>query len=37
MELSVLDVMWQPGWDGSLGRVDRCICVAESVHALLFI
>ena len=24
-------VMWQPGWEGSLGRMDTCICVAKSL------
>ena len=24
-------VMWQPGWEGSLGRMDTCICMAESL------
>lgn len=25
-------VTWQPGWEGSWGRVDTCVCVAESLH-----
>ena len=25
-----LNVMWQPGWEG--GRMDTCICLAESLH-----
>ena len=24
-----LSVMWQPGWEGSLGRMDPCMCVDE--------
>ena len=24
-------VMWQPGWDGSLGRADTCIGMAEAL------
>ena len=24
-----LSVMWQPGWEGSLGRMDPCMCMAE--------
>ena len=29
--------MWQPGWEGSLGRMDTCVCMAESftVHLKL--
>ena len=23
--------MWQLGWEGSLGRMDTCICMAESL------
>ena len=26
--------MWQPGWEGVWGRMDTCICVAESLHCL---
>ena len=26
---TLLNVMWQPGWEGSWGRMDTCICVAE--------
>ena len=22
---------WQPGWEGSLGCMDTCICMAESL------
>ena len=29
---TLLNVMWQPGWEGSLGRMDSCICMAESLH-----
>ena len=28
---TLLDVMWQPGWEGSLGRMDTCICMVESL------
>ena len=32
MELcSVLCVTWQPGWKGSLGGMDTCVCTAESL------
>ena len=24
--------MWQPGWMDSLGRVNTCVCMAESIH-----
>ena len=24
-------VMWQPGWEGSLGGMDKCIGMAESL------
>ena len=24
--------MWQPGWEGAWGRMDTCICTAESLH-----
>ena len=24
--------MWQPGREGVWGRMDTCICMAESVH-----
>ena len=26
--------MWQPGWEGSWGRVDTCMCMAESFDGL---
>ena len=26
---TLLHVMWQPGWEGSWGRMDVCICVTE--------
>ena len=29
---TLLNVMWQPGWEGSWGRMDPCICMAESLH-----
>ena len=25
------NVMWQPGWEGSLGEMDTCIRIAESL------
>ena len=25
------NVMWQPGWEESLGRMDTCICMPESL------
>ena len=27
----LLNVMWQPGREGSLGGTDTCICMAESL------
>ena len=24
--------MWQPGWEGGLGKIDTCIGMAESFH-----
>ena len=27
----MLNAMWQPGWEGSLGRMDTCVCMAESL------
>ena len=24
--------MWQPGWEGVWGRMDTCICMAESLR-----
>ena len=29
---TLLSVLWQPGWEGSLGRTDACICMAGSLH-----
>ena len=26
---TLLGVMWQPGWERSLGRMDTCICMAK--------
>ena len=26
---TLLNVMWQPGWEGSLGRMNTCVCMAE--------
>ena len=31
MEL-LLNVMWQPEWEGVCGRRDMCICIAESLR-----
>ena len=28
----MLRVMWQPGWEGSLGGMDTCTCMAESLR-----
>ena len=28
---TLLNVKWQPGWEGSLGRMDTCTCMAESL------
>ena len=30
---TLLNVMWQPGWEGCLGRMDMCICIAESLRS----
>ena len=24
--------MWQPGWEGALGKMDTCMCMAESLQ-----
>ena len=29
---TLLNVLWQPGWRGVLGRMDTCICMTESLH-----
>ena len=29
---TLLNVMWQPGWEGSWERMDICICMAKSFH-----
>ena len=29
---TLLSVMCYPGWEGSWGRMDACICMAESLH-----
>ena len=29
---TLLSVMCHPGWEGSWGRMDTCICMAESLH-----
>ena len=31
---TLLNVMWQPGWEGSWGRMDTRICMAESLRCL---
>ena len=28
---TLLSVMWQPGWEGGLGRMDTCMCMSESL------
>ena len=28
---TLLNVMRQPGWEGSLGRMDTCVCMAEGL------
>ena len=28
---TLLSVIWQPGWEGSLGRMDTCMYMAESL------
>ena len=28
---TLLRVMWQPGWEGSLGEMETCICMPESL------
>ena len=28
---TLLNVMWQPGREGSLGRMDTCMCMVESL------
>ena len=28
---TLLNVVWQPGWQGVLGRMDPCLCMAESL------
>ena len=30
---ALLSVPGQPGWEGSLGRMDTCPCVAESLRS----
>ena len=29
---TLLHVMWQPGWEGSWGRMDACMWMAESLR-----
>ena len=29
---ALLNVMWQPRWENSLGEMDTCVCIAESLH-----
>ena len=31
---ALLNVMWQPGREGSGGGMDKCMCIAESLHCL---
>ena len=28
---TLLNVMWQPGWEGCWGRMDTCTCMAKSL------
>ena len=28
----LLNVMCQPGWEGDWGRMNTCVCMAESLH-----
>ena len=30
---TLLSVMWKPGWEGVWGRMDTCICMAESLYS----
>ena len=30
----LLNIMWQPGWERSLGRMDICMCLAETLCCL---
>ena len=32
---TLLNVMWQPGWERSSGRMDTCICMIKSLCCLL--
>ena len=29
---TLVNVMWQPGWEGDLGRIDTCICMAVATY-----
>ena len=29
---TLLDVMWQPGWEGIWGRMDTCVGMAEPLY-----
>ena len=29
---TLLNVTCQPDWEGALGRIDICVCMAESLH-----
>ena len=31
------ELMWQPGWEGGLQRMNTCVCMAESLCSPLFI
>ena len=33
-QATLLNVMWQPGRSGVWGRMDRCICMTESLWCL---
>ena len=28
---TLLNIMWQPGWEGGWGRKDTCLCMSESL------
>ena len=28
---TLFNVMWQPGWEGSLGRMDTCVSMTKSL------
>ena len=32
---TLLNIMWQPRWKGNWGRMDTCVCVAQSLCCAL--